>query len=406
MKHCVNILFILLLLITSSCKRQKHLAIPPEERDLLSKQALDPTVPPQLPEQENHLIPLEDPDDESIDEKDEKLPDLEPVPDEEIKKPLKENREYRSKHHHYSCDRDNNKIGLDPSGNLDFEVENTTGRTLYVVCFSYIKKRHFGRWRWDKSSTHVLKPGSRTLIDIDFIPDEQDRKNVFGSLGIFETLEEAEESTIELIQDHQQLDLDQLYKLKDKKVTIEVERYGFKGEFLEYDFVKKKGTDSTIKPELDILVENNTGKTIHVVGFIYQKKAKGSWFGALDEKDDMSLWRFDKTPILTIKNGDQGFVDVDTLLQDRDRLYIRGYLVLFDENELEKAQEATYELTESWRKLHLDRLERLHNKKIVIDIEKYGLHEDFIDYVIKDTQSPFAKAGMIDEHPKEEYSTE
>lgn len=274
---------------------------------------------------------------------------------------------------------------------LDFRVENDTGKTIYVVCFSYIRKHYFGRWRWDKSAIYKMSPADIALIDIDFIPDEQDRKHIFGYLAIFDTEEEAEAATFELISDQNLLDLDLLYELKDKKVTLSIEKYGFKGEFFEFDFVKKKESAGAL--ELDFSVENRTGKTILVAGFIYEKKAKGSWFGAVDEKDDMSVWRFDKTPLLKLNQGESGIIDVDTIKQGRDRTYVRGYLAIFDENEEQLARDATYELLESWRKLNVGRLEDLANQKIVLGIEQYGIDQDFIDFVIKEPR----KIQMIQE---------
>lgn len=387
----IPLLLLVTLLTTSSCKKQQHLALPPEERSAALHNAMNPDQKATHPEKENFLIPLEEDEDkhESIEQSQELNIKNNRQTSKTEQKKTPETKQLKEK-----------KLEDEetPEKSLDFEVENKTGRELFVVCFSYIRKHHFNRWRWDKSAIYKLNPNSTALIDVDFIPDEQDRKNVFGYLGVFSSEQEAEESTFELTDDEKKLDLDLLYKLKDKKVTIEVERYGFKGEFLEYDFIKKKGSDEVAKQELDVLVENQTGKTIHVLGFVYQKKAKGSWFGAIDDKDDMSLWRFDKTPIITLKNGEQGYIDIDTLLQERDRIYIRISLALFDENELDLAEKSTYELTRTWRLLHLDRPNRLKNKKVVINIEQYGINEDFIDFVVKDTQSALKGLGTTDEH--------
>ena len=64
------------------------------------------------------------------------------------------------------------------------------------------------------------------------------------------------------------------------------------------------------------------------------------------------------------------------------------YEALYKENKAKadeemKAYEATYEQLESDRKLNLGELMRLKNKKIVIDVEKYGMLNDFLDYTIK-----------------------
>lgn len=271
------------------------------------------------------------------------------------------------------------------SGNpneLDFDVENRTGKTVYITCFDYQRKRNFGNWRWDKSPVYKLEPGQTVTVDIDTIPDEQDRERVYGYLGVFNDQTSADDATYELTEDHLLLDLDRLVNLKGKKVTLEIEKYGSKGEFFEYDFVNKDGEEPS-EEELDFIVENRTGKPILVTCFVYEKKAKGSWSQAVDEKDDMAVWRYDKTPLIKIMPNELGMVDVDTIMSGRDREYVRGYLAVFDIDEEKFARESTYELLPTRYKLPLGELPRLKNRKIVIGIEKYGAAEDFIDFVIK-----------------------
>ncbi len=270
----------------------------------------------------------------------------------------------------------------DNPNELDFDVENRTGKTVFVTCFDYQRKRNFGHWRWDKSPVYKLEPGQTVTVDIDTIPNDQDRNNVFGYLGVFNTQQEADDATYELTDDNLLLDLDRLIDLKGKKVTLEIEKYGSKGEFFEYDFVNKDG-EEPMEEELDFVVENKTGKPLLVTCFVYEKKAKGSWSQAVDEKDDMSVWRFDKTPLIKIMPNEIGMIDVDTIAANRDRDYIRGYLAVFDLDEEKRARESTFELLPSRYKLPLGELPRLKNKKIVIEVEKYGTAEDFIDYVIK-----------------------
>lgn len=265
---------------------------------------------------------------------------------------------------------------------LDFDVKNETGKTVYVTCFVYQRKRDFGRWRWDKSPVYKLDDGQTVAIDIDTIPDEQDRSYVFGYLGVFNDQKSAEDATYELTDDRSLLDLDLLIQLKGKVVTLAIEKYGVKGEYFEYDFVQKDGTQKAV-PELDFPVENKTGKPMLITCFVYEKKAKGSWIAATEEKDDMATWRFDKTPVIKVMPDEIGIINVDTILGDRDRAYVRGYLAVFEEDEELLAQQSTFELLESKYKLNVGELPRLRNKKIVIDIEKYGIMEDFVDFVIK-----------------------
>jgi hypothetical protein len=270
----------------------------------------------------------------------------------------------------------------DNPNELDFDVENRTGKTLYVTCFDYQRRRDFGRWRWAKSPVYKVGDDQIVSIDIQTIFDEQDRENVFGYLGVFSDKKMAEDATYELTPDKYLLDLDQLIKLKNKKVILEVREYGFKGELFEYDFVDKEDVEKEV-PELDFAIENNTGKPILVTCFAYEKKAKSSWVAALEEKDDMTVWHFAKTPVIKLVPNQITIIDVDSILTDYDRKYVRGYLAIFDVDEEAMARKTTFEFLPSSRKMHLGELLRLKNKKIVIEVEKYGMMPDYPDFIIK-----------------------
>lgn len=269
---------------------------------------------------------------------------------------------------------------------LDFDVENQTGKTVYVTSFVWIHRRDFGHWHWEKSNVYTLEPDATTTIDIKTVPMQEDRDKVFGYLAVFNNRKDAEDATIELTHEKHLLDLDLLMKLKGKKVILNVERYGRKKgkdyEFFEYDFVDKKNKEATL-PELDFAVENNTGKTVLVTCFVYQKKAKGSWIASLEAKDDMTVWRFDKTPIIKLLPHQIGIIDVDPIATNRDREYVRGYLAVFDEDEEEKALNATFEVLPSKYKLTLGELARLKNRKVVLEVDEYGMQPKIIEYVPK-----------------------
>ncbi len=265
---------------------------------------------------------------------------------------------------------------------LDFQVENKTGKTIYITCFSYLHRRFFSRWRWNKSPVYKVEPNKSQVIDIISLNDALHKKNMFGYLGVFDNQEEADNAVYELLPDHKKLDLDQLIKLHEKKVTIEIERYGFKEPFYDYEFLKKKGLEKKV-PELDFYTLNNTGKIVYVCCFVYEKKAKGNWIAATEDKDDMSVWRFDKTKVLKLNPNETGYIDVDTISTMRDQANTRGYLALFEEHEQKLALEATYELLESKRKLNLGLLMNMRNKIVSLEIEQYGIKEDIIDYIVK-----------------------
>jgi hypothetical protein len=216
------------------------------------------------------------------------------------------------------------------NGELDFTIENKTGKTIYCTCFSYIHKGSFRHWRWDKSPVVELQDGTTAIIDVDTIDDEQDRKDVYGYLGVFDDQQSAEDAVIELVDERKLLDIDRLSELKGKKITIGIEKYGHK-EFLEYDFAPDT-TAVEKSPELDFVVENRTGKTIIACCFVYEKRGKGRWIPELEDKDDATVWRFDKTPLITLKPGEKEALNVDTIIAGRDRNYVRGYLAVFDGN--------------------------------------------------------------------------
>lgn len=282
--------------------------------------------------------------------------------------------------------RNNSVVSLTNPKELDFEVTNLTGKTLYVTCFAYQRKSYFRNWRWDKSPVYEIESGKSAIVDIDTIPDESDRKNTYGYLGVFPTRQEAEDATVELTHDRQKLDLDVLYKLKGKRVTIEIERYGVKGEFLEYDFVDKNPTSQKKNVKgFQFAVENNSGRPVFVTCFVYQKKAKGAWIGSTEDKDDMAIWRFDKTNVIRLEPYSTGIINTDDIMTQRDRSYLRGYLGVFTETEEELANKATFELLEPRHKLNIGVISEINNKKIMIDVEEYGIQEDFFDFVIKPT---------------------
>lgn len=272
---------------------------------------------------------------------------------------------------------------------LDFEVENRTGKTIFVTCFSYTRRNNVARWRWEKSPIYEIGQGQRGAIAVSDVEDPRDRKNVFGYLALFNTFNAAQDAVYELLPDNVQIDLDQLEKLKDKCVVIEVEKYGAKGMHYEYDFIKKKvdrNNPDEQENSLDFPIENRTGRPVFVVCFTYQKQAKGYWFGALGGKDDMALWHYAKEPILKLMPNQTDIMHVTRVAKGRDHIYVQGFLGVFSENEAHLADAITYERLPSKRRLALGRLFQLEGKKVVLDVEKYGIANDVIDYRIKPTQ--------------------
>lgn len=266
---------------------------------------------------------------------------------------------------------------------LDFVVENTTGKTIYATCFVYLRKDVYASWRWMKSAIYTINDDKTASIKIPSVAEDTDRDTTFGYLGIFDTKQEADDATYELTPDRNKLDLDVLAKLKGKKVALQTEKYGFKKPFIEFDFVDLKKKNQKKNSDLDFLVENATNKTIYVCSFCYMKKAKGTWIAAVDGKDDMSNWRYDKSPLLQLKHGETGYIDITSVDNHRDRENVIGFLSIFDEDEKEIAEKATYELLSPQHKIQLGRLKDIAHQKIILDIEQYGVQGDLIDYAVK-----------------------
>lgn len=256
---------------------------------------------------------------------------------------------------------------------LSVKVKNITSRTLYATCFCYLKKHNSPRWHWYKTPVHTLEGGAEVSIPVGHIPEYRTRKNVYGVLGMFTEKKEAEESIYELMDDHNKIDLDRLIKIQDNVILLGVEKYGIQGDVFDYDFVPEN-QEVGVVPELDFVVYNQTGKPVYATAFIYQKK------------EDMPVWKYDKSPVIRIESGDQGIIDVDTLTNPYDRKYMRGYLAIFDEAEEQQAHQATYQLLKSHQKITLGLLSALQSKKVVLKYQRYGILGDSLKFKIEDTR--------------------
>ena len=264
-----------------------------------------------------------------------------------------------------------------------FDLHNVSGVSLYTTCFAYIKPRHFNRWRWRKTEVKEVKPGATIPISMRVLDDHKDKFHIFGALGVFSNRIEAEESTYELLRDENKLDLDLLSEIENKTIVVGIERYGFREPFYDYDFVDKQAKQHGATTELDFFVQNQTGRTSFITGFIYSKKAKGRWIAAEDEKDDMSVWRFYKTKVLRLEQGQTGYIDIDSIIPKRDRSFVRGYLGVFDEDHENDAHSKTFELLSDAEKINLGLLTRRQGRTIILEVERYGIANDVIDFTVK-----------------------
>jgi len=254
---------------------------------------------------------------------------------------------------------------------LDFQVKNETGKTIYVTCFSYIQKGRFSRWHWDKSPVYKLEQNKSVFINVDTIPDKEHSEHTFAYLAVFSDEAAANQAIYELLEDQTKVDLDQVYNLFNKQVIITVEKYGFKEEQIDFAVVKKL-KKKLPPPELDFVIENQTGKTIYVCCFVHQIK-----------DDIRSVWAYDKTTVQKLLPNQTSLINIDTISNIKDRAFVPGYLAVFEEYEEKEARESTYELLKPKNKIVLGRLSHLKEKKVIIEVEKYGAVGDITEITIK-----------------------
>jgi len=263
------------------------------------------------------------------------------------------------------------KAPLKTDYSLRVKIRNITKKPLYATCFSYIKKDKSPRWRWHKSAVHELIPTKETSILIDTYKTQSDIPDAYGILGIFTTYDQARDAIYELTPDENKVDLDRLQKIQGKTIVLGIEKYGVVGDIFDYSFIPDNNTYHEV-PELDFTVENKTNKTLYITAFIYQKK------------DDMPIWRYDKSEIIKIAPNSEGVVDVDTIVNPYDRKYTRGYLAIFDETEKQEAYDSTFQLLKDHQMINLGILSELQDRKIILKNQKYGILGDVIDFVSKE----------------------
>lgn len=254
-------------------------------------------------------------------------------------------------------------------GELDFFVKNKTQRPIFVTCFYYAKKETTAIWKWYKTDVIKLNPTQASLIDIDTLPDRDNREYVYGYLGVFNSQVEADTAIYELLSEKNKVDIEKLTKIKGKTVIIETDRYGFKGEVLNFR-IKDENVDKKLAtiPSLDFRVYNKTGKDLWLTCFLYEKQSKVQ-----------RQWEFRKTPVVKLNNNDSTIINIDPVAEEYDRKNVRGFLAAFSEDEKKIAEEATYELTPLNKLIKLGKLYRLNGLNVILKAKKYGLEIDTND---------------------------
>ncbi len=232
-----------------------------------------------------------------------------------------------------------------------------------------------------------LDPGERAIVDIDTLPTKDDISDIYGYLAVFDNELDAQTSVYELLEDEKRIDLDRLVGLKNKMVIIGKRHYGFKGDLLDYS-IPKRGDVGALAPELDFVLENQTGQNLWLSTFIYQKKGH------------KPQWKFVKLPLQFVRDGQEALVDVDTIAAKYDRRNVRAFIGLFEEDEIDEAENMTYEMLRPTRKLKLGKLYQIRDRKhkVVLRQREYGLavdrehkpHEWFYEFALERRSQPIS----------------
>lgn len=263
---------------------------------------------------------------------------------------------------------------VDMSKSLSFRVKNASGKSLFVTCLYWMKNNPLALWRWDKSKVYKIDKGKTKLVVLDEIPDSRDRAWTFGYLAVFDSLAEANKSTMELVNEKHLIDIDLLAKLKDKVVTIFVKKYGISGDLVRYTTASQKAKEASGLKKFDILVSNQTGKDVFVNCFVYEQP---------EYTYELDPWLYSKTKVKKLHNGQEIYLDLPVVLDPYKWSYMRGVLGVFDGEDSVAAENATFETAKPLNKIELGLLTNLVGKKIVLSVEHYGVLGDFIDYVVK-----------------------
>jgi len=248
---------------------------------------------------------------------------------------------------------------------LDFLVKNTTGDPIYITGFYYARKPSSINWSWYKTNVYRLSHNQITLIDIDTLPDEKERTQVYGYLGIFSDETDAETSTFELTDDRKRIPLKHLINLKNKMVVIEDREYGIEGQKLDFSIIDRPENTYIQKSELDFILENRTGKDLWTTTFVYQRESPAE-----------TIWDYEKTPVQLLENGESIFVDVDSIIPSENKKFAHAFVALFDIHEKKQAHAATFRLLPHEKRLDIGKLIKLQSKKVVIHSRPYGLRID------------------------------
>jgi hypothetical protein len=255
------------------------------------------------------------------------------------------------------------------SKTFSITVENHTGHELYGCCFYYAKRDLEERWTWHKSKVTLLPSSQKTTLTIPVSVSSKEILNeIQGYLSVFTNKDEAEMSIVELLSDEKRIPLGRLSTLNKKNVKLVAEKYGFKGERLEYTITPQEKREEQ-KPfeTFKLIVQNNIGKNVYLTGFLYELAYSHP------------QWDFEKLPVAFVPKGHNAIITIPLKQEEYNLENINGYLAIFDGNEKQKAEDCTYESLLPQNKVKLGVLTKINNQKLVLEPKVYGVLSGFDD---------------------------
>lgn len=262
---------------------------------------------------------------------------------------------------------------LEPrKGSLDFKVKNVTGQDVYICCFSYMQRIRNQFWKWEKSPIYHLRSDEECVVEIDGVDDKASLSNTFGYLGVVNSQHEADECIYETLPDSKKIDLDLLMHVHTRTVNLRISNYGIMHERLRYHVEPSTQTYQPYAPRFRVL--NKTGKPVIVIPFIYEQP---------QDQSEMEVWQFSKSKPQRIEPDQEILVEIDEVDNKYDFDYLRGHLGVLEADEMELANQTTYELLKPNQKLSLGLISKLQKYRVVLNVEDYGLAGEKLGFRIK-----------------------
>ncbi|MBM3894465.1 hypothetical protein FJ366_02620 [Candidatus Dependentiae bacterium] len=250
---------------------------------------------------------------------------------------------------------------------ITFVIKNTLAKKMYLVPFAYVRRFIGQSWHWTKGQVCELESNQECVVDFGSVPNDEDLASVFGNICVLDSYEEAVSATCEIVPSNQKIELDLISHVLGKKILIQSRLYGINGSQLFYT-LDSTDQKNVLKP-LDFMVVNNTSDPILVTSFLYGRDQSATFF---------SSWRFSKSLVYEIQPGHKELIQVEKYDREYDRINVKGFLGVFEKENVKQAQDSVYELLSPEQKLSIGRVSELAGKEVVVSREAYGKDSHFV----------------------------